>query len=279
MLNLREIFKPRTIEQAAQLLQQPDTVALAGGTMLLAEPRGDVRAVVDLSALGLAYIREEKGSVALGATTTLAELADSPLLRALANGIVAQAAHRSAAGILRNQGTLAGTCISEPDGILAVALVALDAKVVTVSPAGASSLPLQQAGGGGFLSGRQELLRRGALVKELQIPLSNPKASLQTVARTPRDKPIVSVIAAVQVENGTAREVHVALGGVSETATRALVAERELEGKQLTAESIERAARAASTGLAPRGDYRGSVEYRKEMAVVLARRALLELLA
>ena len=37
MLNLREIHKPTTIEEALGLLQQPGTVALAGGTQLLAD--------------------------------------------------------------------------------------------------------------------------------------------------------------------------------------------------------------------------------------------------
>jgi CO/xanthine dehydrogenase FAD-binding subunit len=40
---------------------------------------------------------------------------------------------------------------------------------------------------------------------------------------------------------------------------------------------IEDAARAAAQGLSPRSDFRGSVEYRKEMAVVLTRRAVKEL--
>jgi CO/xanthine dehydrogenase FAD-binding subunit len=107
MLNLKEIHKPTTIADALKWLQQPNTVVLAGGTQLIADKRRDVNAVVDLSALGLAYIRESDGAIVIGATTTLTTLAESPILRALANGIVAQAAHRSASSILRNQATSA----------------------------------------------------------------------------------------------------------------------------------------------------------------------------
>lgn len=269
MLDLREIHKPETIADALKFLQQPNTVALAGGTQLLADKRRDVRAVVDLSALALAYIRERDGTITIGATTTLAAIAESPILRALANGVAAQAAHRSASSILRNQATMAGTIITEPDGVLSVALLALDARV-TIASGETRALALEE-----FLPARTSLLA-GALVTEISVPLKNPHASLQTVARTPRDKPIVSVCASARIENGMAREVQIALGGVGETAVRASVAERALEGQSLDDAVIERAARAATEGLSPHSDFRGSAEYRQEMAIVLTRRALKE---
>ncbi|MBI5651254.1 MAG: FAD binding domain-containing protein [Chloroflexi bacterium] len=269
MLNLNEIHKPTTVQDALKFLQQPDTVALAGGTNLIAEQRRDVRAVVDLSGLGLAYIRESSGAIVLGAMTTLSALNDSPILRALANGVIAQAAHRSAASILRNQATLAGTIIAEPDGILAVALLALDAQVTLV---GSETRQIAI----------ENFWREGAaksLVTEIAVPIKNPRAALHTVARTPSDQPIVGVIASAQIENQVARDVRIALGGVSETALRASAAEKILEGQTLNDAVIENAVGAMhASPLHPRGDYRGSAEYRREMAIVLTRRAVRELI-
>jgi aerobic carbon-monoxide dehydrogenase medium subunit len=286
MLNLSEIHKPTTLADALKLLQKPDTVALAGGTELIAgasktprtlRGRRDVRAVVDLSALGLSYIRESGGAIAIGATTMLAELAESPMLRAVANGVVAQAAHRSAASVLRNQETVAGTLIVEPDSILAVTLLALDARATVVRK------ETRTVALGDFLSMREHLLMTKvtsvmALLTEITVPITNPRASLQTVARTPSDKPIVSACATARIDKDVARDVRIALGGVTETAVRAYEAEKELEGKGLSDSVIERAAHAAAEGLSPRSDYRGSAEYRKEMAIVLTRRAVKELL-
>ncbi|MBM3128759.1 MAG: hypothetical protein FJ009_09065 [Chloroflexi bacterium] len=316
MLNLHEIHKPTTIADALKFLQQPNTVALAGGTQLLADKRRDVRAVVDLSALGLSYIRERDGAVAIGATTTLAALDESPILRALADGVIAQAAHRSASSILRNQATIAGTLIAEPDGALAVALLALDARVTSPpfpplllgEGAGRTSSRFNNLGdqeltgarddvrGGevGFLARRAELLKQGALVTEIIVPMANPRASLQTVARTPSDKPIVCVVASAQIlrsaqNDKVARDVRIALGGVGEIATRANAVENALEGQALDDALIEQAARAASQGLSPHDDpsteftlrneglrtnFRGSAEYRRAMAIVLTRRAV-----
>ncbi|MEW5721051.1 MAG: FAD binding domain-containing protein, partial [Chloroflexota bacterium] len=254
------------------------TVALAGGTQLLADKRRsfdsaqDVRAAVDLSALGLAYIRERDGMVVIGATTTLAAIAESPILRALANGVLAQAAHRSASSILRNQATIAGALIAEPDGVLAVALLALDARVMMVGK------ETRTVAASEVLKELREL-EGTALVTEIAVPLTNPRASLQTVARTPSDKPIVCVVASARIESGIARVVRIALGGVGEVAMRASAAEQALEGQMLNDAVIENTARAASQDLSPCGDFRGSAEYRQAMAVVLTRRAVKELRA
>lgn len=276
MLNLYEIHKPKTIEEAIKLLRQPHTVALAGGTQLIAKKSKEVQAVVDLSALNLGYIRDKSGAAAIGATTTLADVNDSPILRAAANGVLAQAAHRTAASILRNQATVAGTLISEPNGIFAVTLLALDALIVCVGDK-TTEMPVAD-----FISQLPQF--KGALVTEIVIPARSlsKRAALETVARTPSDKPIVSVCACAEIlrsaqNDRVARDVRIALGGVAESAVRAARAEKELEGKRLSDEEIEKAAALASQGLSPRGDYRGSVVYRKEMAVVLTRRAVKEL--
>lgn len=270
MLNLTTIHKPNTLADAIQLLQQPGTVALAGGTALNSDKRRDVEALVDLSALGLSYIKEANGAVAIGATTTLAALEQAPILRALANGVASQAAHRSASSILRNQATIAGTLIREPDGVLAAALLALAA---SVKMAGKEIRSVAMAD---FLKETKELGK--SLVTEISLPMTNPRASLQIVARTPSDQPIVCVCASARIENGIARDVRIACGGVGEWAVRAGASEKILEG-QTIASLIEKSAKVAADGLSPRGDYRGSAEYRREMAVVLTRRALKELAA
>ncbi len=271
MLNLQQILRPTTIEEAVQLLHRPGTVPLARGTALIAGHRRDVQAAVDLSGLSLAYIRESAGGIAIGATTTLAELEESPMLRAVANGVLARAAHRSAASILRNQVTAAGTLITEPDGIFAVALLALDAQI-TILRQDTDTVALSD-----FLSTREQWLNQ-ALLTQIEIPLTNPRAAIETVARTPSDKPIVGVCAAAKFEDGRVREVRIALGGVGETALRATAAEKTPEGQALTDSAIQRAVEAIGvSSLSPRGDYRGSAEYRREMARVLTSRVLQDL--
>jgi CO/xanthine dehydrogenase FAD-binding subunit len=84
----------------------------------------------------------------------------------------------------------------------------------------------------------------------------------------------VSVCAALEMENGIVRVGTVALGGVAETAWRARDAEREILNQGLSDDVIQRAAMAATSALNPVGDFRGSAEYRTEMARVLTARVL-----
>jgi CO/xanthine dehydrogenase FAD-binding subunit len=272
MLNLREIFRPKTIDEALHLLARPDTAALAGGTELIASRRRDVRAVVDLNNLGLAYIRDQNGAVAIGATTTLANIAESPMLRAVANGVVALAAHRTASSLLRNQATLVGTLIAEPTGILATALVAMEVTLALVPSPPEKDGTVKVTD---FLARRRELLE-GALVTKVVIPtwVLTRRAALETVARTPGDKAIVAICASVELGDGVVRSAAIAMGGVGETAVRAAGTERMLLGQPLSDEVIVSLTPEAMERIVPLSDYRGSAEYRREIARVLMARAL-----
>src|SRR5437879_5477539 len=98
LINLLEYNWAEDLDEALILLGRTDvkTVALAGGTHLLGRDDDTIQAVVDLRDLELAYIEEETRSgqpfLRIGAMTTLQTLADSPLLREVATGVLAQAA-------------------------------------------------------------------------------------------------------------------------------------------------------------------------------------------
>lgn len=274
MLNLQTIHKPTTVLEALKLLAQPGAAVLAGGTNLIAEKRRDVAKVVDVSALHLSFIETRNSDLAIGATTTLARAAESDALRGAANGIVALGAERTHASILRNQATAAGTLIVEPDGIFAVTLSALEARITRAFLEN-DRVVEQEIGIADFFKQRAAFLK-DAIVTHITLPAASLKrrAGIETVARTPGDKPIVSVCAALEVENGIVRAGAVALGGVGDMAWRARDAERELLAHGLTHDVIDRAAMAATSGLNPCGDFRGSAEYRVEMVRVLTGRAL-----
>jgi aerobic carbon-monoxide dehydrogenase medium subunit len=274
MLNLETIHKPTTIVDALKLLAQPNSAVLAGGTNLLAEKRRDVQMLINVSALNLSYIETRGDDIAIGAATTLAALVESAALRGAANGVVSKGAQRTHANIMRNQATVAGTLIAEPDGIFAVVLSALDVKITRAFLEN-DAVAEQEIGIAEFFAQR-EMFLHNALVTHITLSASTLKrrAVIETVARTPSDKAIVSVCAALDLDNNVVRAGAIALGGVADTAHRASDAERELVSKNLTDDVIERAATAAKSGLQPRGDFRGSAEYRTEMVRVLTARAL-----
>lgn len=278
LLNLQHYHRPTDIDQAVALLRQgaPSTVVLAGGTTLLASQRRDVEAVVDLRDLPLAYTRVQGATLHIGAATTLQNLADAPDLQEFSSGVLAEMAGAVANRNIRNAATVGG-CVASAGGenSLLAALLALDAEVIVhtadTEDDGPRRVPLTS-----FLNYRQRLLDAGALISELRLPLliGPLGAAVASVARTPRDKPIVCAIARLELAKGIAANVRLALGGVAPLPVRARAAEQALERKKLDDERIAQAAGLAAEGLDPSGDFRGSAVYRREMASVLARRAL-----
>ncbi|MCX7854702.1 MAG: FAD binding domain-containing protein [Anaerolineae bacterium] len=269
--NLRVYHRPESLDEALRLIRPPAVVPLAGGTVLLPTRDPVVEEVVDLSRLGLTYIRAVEGGIRIGATTPLQHLLESSLLADQTGGRMGQVVRLTASRNLRGQATVGGTVAAGgPENPLLVFLLALDARLTVYQPE-PSYIPLE-----GFLEGRDDLLRQGALITELFIPFpsSSCRIGFAHVGRTPRDRPIVCAAACVEVDGQTCQEVRLALGGVARHPLRARDAEEFLRGRPLTPENIQEATDRAALSLNPPGDFRGSPEYRRSMAGVLARRAL-----
>jgi CO/xanthine dehydrogenase FAD-binding subunit len=114
------------------------------------------------------------------------------------------------------------------------------------------------------------------LISEVTIPLpqSGERVAFEKVSRTPADLPIVCVAARARIEDGVGRDVRIAVGGVGAGPMRVEDIEQTLEGRVWDASSIPRSAFDSIDAVA---NFMGSAEYRREMAVVLLRRALKQL--
>lgn len=268
-----EILFPATIEQAVQLVRRPNVTSavLGGGTHLIpAQRRPGARpldAFISLRDLGLAYIKSDTSALRIGAATTLQTIVQAPECR----GLLAQAARAVAAFNLRNSATLGGTLVTASGGNpLPAALLVLDATLTLYAPE-ARQTPLDS-----FMNYRERLVRDGALITEIAIPLQRmvARAAYDQVARAPADSPIVYVAAAARAGLGRSSDVRIAVAGAAPVATRLPQAEQLLEGKPLTDELVEQAADAAACSVTPGDDHIASADYRREMVRVLVRRVL-----
>jgi CO/xanthine dehydrogenase FAD-binding subunit len=196
--------------------------------------------------------------------TTRTALVKDPRAQRLCSGLLSRAAQRWSGNVQRNRATVGGAVVvADPVDPLLLALLAADADVVLLDRAGARRLPLSV------------LPPSPGLISAIEISLPpGLRGGLAEVGRTPSDAPIVAACAVLEVADGKCTRAGLALGGVSETAIVAADAVGGLVGRPLTREAIADAAASAAAGLAPRGDYKGSSEYRRAMAETLAARAL-----
>jgi xanthine dehydrogenase YagS FAD-binding subunit len=137
-------------------------------------------------------------------------------------------------------------CIATHPSDMAVALVALDALVRTVGPAGERTIPLVDLHRlPGDEPERDTVLAHGELITAVDLP---PLAiAARSCYRKVRDRAsyafaLVSVAAAIDVADGVVRDARIALGGVAPRPWRAWTAEATLRGAPATEEAFRRAA-------------------------------------
>ena len=161
-------------------------------------------------------------------------------------------------------------CIATHPSDLAVPLVAFDAIVHTVGPAGTRMIPIDDFYlAPGTTPEVEHPLAHGELIVAVELPplpLARSSLYLKYRDRQSYEFALVSVAAAVAVEDGVVSAARLALGGVGTVPWRARLAEQHLVGAPATAERFAAAAAAELAAATTRPD--------NAFKVALARRAI-----
>jgi xanthine dehydrogenase YagS FAD-binding subunit len=134
------------------------------------------------------------------------------------------------------------SCIATHPSDLAVALAALDARVVVTTGNGEQTIPVTELHRlPGDEPERDTVIGHGDLVTAIDIPAL--AFGTRSTYRKVRDRAsfafaLVSVAAAIDVADGTVRDVRLALGGVAPRPWRAWTAEDALRGQPATPETF-----------------------------------------
>lgn len=265
-------LRPTTVDEALAALALHDYLPLAGGAHMLATETGlDAAAVVDLQDLGLDGIEFDpaSGDLRVGAMTRLVDL-ETTLQDGRLPGdfprTLREAVHRAGPNTYRNAATLGGVVASRlPDSELLAALLVANARL---------TMRLPQSETVGITAYVEANSRPQGLITAVTITLQPGKSAAARVARTPADYPIVSVTGWLP-QGGAAR---LAATGIAARPLRLTAVEAACQDG-LNEASLGSASAAAAAATTHPGDFRGDAAYRAEMAVVLARRVLQELIA
>lgn len=272
--NVKSYKRPTSIEEAVALVQSnPNAVYIGGGAWTVAQGDTTLEMVVDLQAAGLNVLEGNLDGVRMGAMVSLQAIIDHSDARALADGILATAAGYTQSRNLREQGTLGGTLIvAGPADPLTTTLLVLDTDILYADPT-VHSAPFTS-----FVAYRDRLIKTRVLITEVRVrrPPARSAAAFEVVGRSPKDKPIVCVAAYIAVDEGLPADVRLAIGGVDVKPARLHKTEHLLKGQLFTPEKVAAALTPSLVELKPIGDFRGSAEYRMEMAKVLLRRAIMD---
>ena len=159
-------------------------------------------------------------------------------------------------------------CLAVGPSDLAIALVALDASVVTTQ----RTLAAKDFFAASATS--STVLQPDELIKEVQIP-KPPKGARQSyrkfTLRKPLDFAVVSVASIISSKDGICSDARITLGAVAPAPLRVRAAEAALQGKLLNEESAGEAAKIALRGALPLS----MNAYKAEIARVLIKRSIL----
>ena len=185
-----EYARPASLAEAVALLADrgPEARVLAGGTDLVIRLRDgslapslvvDVKRVPEL-APGIRV--GEGGSLVIGATTVMTDVAADPLVRRHAPAL-AEAAAVVGSVQIRNRATLAGNvCNASPAADTVPALLVHGAVVVAVGPDGTRRIPVDDL----FVRSGVTTLLRGELVTAIELPLPIDRIASAHQRRTRR---------------------------------------------------------------------------------------------
>jgi aerobic carbon-monoxide dehydrogenase medium subunit len=273
-----EYERATSVEGAIASLVEHDGDAriIAGGHSLLPMMKLRLAApehLIDINDLHeLEYIREEGDEIRIGALTRHADLLDSELLAQWAP-VFADAEEVIADPVVRNRGTIGGSlCQADAAEDLSAVCAAMKASVVIRGPAGERVVGLDDFYLGPFTTavGADEMLT------EVRIPRRpNGGSAHEKVERRAGDWAIAAVSAAVWIDGAVITDAGLALSAVGATTIQATRAVELLRGKAPAEELFAQAGQIAAEDCSPQADGRGTIEYKRHLAGVLSKRALL----
>ena len=283
-----EFHSPASLDDALEMLDRygGDARLMAGGTALVLQMKqrfAQPAHVIGLRPLaqtgGLGAVEETDGVLRIGSLCTLRRLEDHPLLRARIP-LLAETVSRVATRRIRSMATIGGALVNgDPNQDPPPSLIALGASVELTSSSGSRICPVEDL----FIDYYETDVRPGEALTAVNVPAPAEDTSgayLKFLPRTAEDYATVSVAAVVSRRpDNTCRDVRIALGAVGTTPVRARAAEGMLRGQELTEAAIRAAAATVPDTVDPLDDFRGSADYKREMAGVLTRRAVMQALS
>ena len=265
-----DYLRPTSLDEAVALLKQhgDDAKVLAGGHSLI--PAMKLRLArpavgVDIGRISaLSYIRAAAGAIAIGATTTHAEVEVSKLLREKCPLLSETASHIGDVQV-RNRGTIGGSLAhADPAADYPAAILALEAEIDVVGARGQRTLTADRF----FVDLLQTAIAADEILTEVRVPIT-----ARSVAYIKTEQKASGFAVAGVAVVASATGVRVGITGVAPKPYRATAVEQAI-GNQRTAHAIEVAAAHAADGVAALGDIHASPEFRAHLARVNTRRAL-----
>lgn len=273
-----DYLAPTSVEEVIAALAEhgDDAKILAGGQSLLPVLRMRLNApevVIDLGRIeALRGVRDDGDAIVIGAMTPHSVVGSDPLVAEHAL-LITKAVEHLADAQVRHRGTFGGALAhADPAGDLGAPALALGAQFVIAGAGGSRTVEADDF----FVDLFETAIEDGEVLTEVRIPKHTGwGARYEKFVRVAHQWPIVAIAATVRAEGGTIAEARVGMTNMGSTPLRARAVEAALTGQPATEDAVRAAAAQAADGANPPSDLNGDADYRRHLATVLTRRAVL----
>ena len=270
---------PTAIDEVLSLLSEhaPDARVLAGGQSLV--PLMNFRLscpsiLIDLNRVeDLAYIRDDGGSLAIGAMTRERTIETSDVVRRFAP-LLHEATSYIAHLPIRSRGTIGGSLANaDPAAEYPAVSVALDCDMVIRSTRGERRVRASDF----FIGLLTTAMEPDELLVEIIVPKAPPRSgsAFVEIARRHGDFALAGVAVQITYSGDSLAEVHMAACGVGPGPVKLAAAEHIIMQDGLNEATAKRAAKAAAEEVDPSNDLHATAGYRRHLTGIMASRALL----
>jgi carbon-monoxide dehydrogenase medium subunit len=270
---------PKTVDEAVALLAEfatDDGRVLAGGQSLvptmafrLARPAHlvDINGVEALNRIAVA-----DGKLVIGACVRHSAF-HKPVCEGPLGKLLTDVVHHIAHYPIRTRGTFCGSLAhADPASEWCLVLAALDGEVVAQSVRGTRTIAARD-----FFKGiMTTALRDDELLVEARLSLlpAGTRCGFYEFSRRAGDFALAAAVGVYRLDGGKIAEPRLAIGGAEVNPRRIAQAERALAGAAPGDQAFRAAAQAAMEAIDPMEDIINSAEFRRDLVLAVARRAL-----
>jgi carbon-monoxide dehydrogenase medium subunit len=273
-----EYHKASTVKEALDLLgkYKDEAKLLAGGHSLLPAMKlrlAQPKHLIDIGKVaGLSGVKEEGGTLVIGAMTTHYAIESSALLKSKCP-LLPEVAGHIGDPMVRNMGTIGGSLAhADPAADWPAAAIALSADLVAEGPKGKRTIKADD-----FFKGLlTTALADDEILTEIRVPAAaaNVKSAYAKFPHPASRFAVVGVAAVLTMDGGKISKASIGITGAGSKAVRAKGVEAAIAGKAADAASIQAAAEKGADGVDVQPDLQGSEEYKKHLLKVFSKRAI-----
>ncbi|HBZ00224.1 MAG TPA: molybdopterin dehydrogenase [candidate division Zixibacteria bacterium] len=277
MIALSAYRQPDMLNEALEILSSGDFAPIAGGTDLIPQLRcGQQRKLLDISRLGLSFIKKDDNFIEIGAACTHSRLSSDDLIKEKLP-LLFRATGLVGSWQIRNRGTVGGNIINaSPCADSVPALLNYDAELVLLSQKGRRAVKLNEFTLGPY----KTQIKPDELLYSIRCKKQSTPSGCSYLKLGRRQAVNISrmTLAATiaKDKNDVITNATIAGGSIFPAPSRMPEIEKMLNRQKVSYELFEDAANLAADLMIKESGVRWSTPYKKPVLIGLVQRALCE---